>query len=51
MEEMLLERSSNGGLARGRETSEPDGETALLAESVALSAGQRRVPGDVAAWW
>ena len=49
VEQVLLERSGDGRLARGRQASEPDGEAALLAECVALAAGERRVPGDVAA--
>jgi hypothetical protein len=49
VEEVLLERNGDGGLARGRETSEPDGGTLLLAEIGALSAGQTRVPCNVAA--
>jgi hypothetical protein len=49
VKEMLLESSGNGGLARGRETGQPDGKTALAAGLVALLARQGRVPGDVAA--
>jgi hypothetical protein len=49
VEEVLLERNGDGGLARGRETSEPDGGALLLAEIGALSTGQTRVPCDVAA--
>jgi hypothetical protein len=49
VEKVLLERNGDGGLARGRETSEPDGGTLLLAEIGALSAGQTRVPCNVAA--
>lgn len=48
VEEVLLERDGDGGLARGGETSEPDGGTLLLAEVAALSASETRVPGDVA---
>jgi len=48
MQEMLLERSSYGGLARRREASEPDGEATLLAICVALAAGEGGVPSDVA---
>jgi hypothetical protein len=49
VEKVLLERNGDGGLARGRETSKPDGGTLLLAEIGALSAGQTRVPCNVAA--
>jgi hypothetical protein len=38
VEEVLLEGNGDGGLARGRETSEPDGGALLLAEIGALSA-------------
>lgn len=48
VEEVLLESSGDGRLARSRETGQPDGETSLAAELVALTAGERRVPGDVA---
>lgn len=48
VEEVLLERNGDGGLARGRKTSEPDGGALLLAKIGALSAGQTRVPCDVA---
>lgn len=48
VKEMLLESSGNGGLARGRKTGQPDGETALAAGLIALLARQGRVPGDVA---
>lgn len=44
---MLLESSGNGGLSGGREAGEPDCETALATELVALAAGEGRVPGDV----
>ena len=49
VEEMLLEGCCDGGLARGGEAGEPDGEAALLAQVVALAAREGRVPGDVAA--
>ena len=49
VEQVLLKRSGDGRLARGGQASEPNGEAALLAECVALAAGERRVPGDVAA--
>lgn len=49
LEEVLLESNGDGGLARGRETSEPDGGALLLAEVGALSAGKTCVPCDVAA--
>lgn len=48
VEEVLLEGGRNGGLARGGETRQPDGEAALLAEVIALTARERRVPGNVA---
>ena len=48
VEEVLLESNGNGGLARGRETSEPDGGTLLLAEVGALLTGETGVPCDVA---
>ena len=48
VEEVLLESNGDGGLARGRETSEPDGGTLLLAEVGALLTGKTRVPCDVA---
>jgi hypothetical protein len=48
VEEVLLERGGDGGLARGGQAGQPDGEAALLAELIALAAGERRVPGDVA---
>lgn len=48
VQEMLLERGCDGRLARGGEAGEPDSEALLLAETVALSAGEGRVPGDVA---
>ena len=48
MEEVLLEGCRDGGFTRGGEACEPDCEAALLAVCVALAAGERRVPGDVA---
>ena len=48
LQEVLLESSGNGRLARGRETGEPDGGTLLLAELATLLAGETSVPGDVA---
>lgn len=48
MQEVLLEGCGDGGLARGREAGEPDGQALLAAELVALFARERRVPGDVA---
>jgi len=48
VEEVLLESNGDGGLARGRETSEPDGGTLLLAEVGTLLTGETRVPCDVA---
>jgi hypothetical protein len=48
VEQVLLERGCDCGLAGGGEAGEPDGEAFLLAETVALSAGQRWVPCDVA---
>jgi hypothetical protein len=47
VEEVLLKRNGDGGLARGRETGEPDGSTLLLAEIGTLSAGQARMPCNV----
>ena len=47
VEKVLLQGSSNGGFARGREASEPDCQAALLAVCIAFAAGQRRVPCDV----
>lgn len=49
VEKVLLESCGDGGLARGRETGEPDCQAALLAVLVALTARQRWVPCDVAA--
>ena len=46
---MLLEGGGDGGLARGGQAGEPDGETLLLAGLVALLAREGGVPGDVAA--
>ena len=48
VEEVLLESNGDGGLARGRETGEPDGGTLLLAEVGALLTGETGVPCDVA---
>lgn len=48
VEEVLLESNGDGGLAGGRETSEPDGGTLLLAEVGALLTGEAGVPCDVA---
>lgn len=48
VEEVLLEGGGDGGFARGGEAGEPDGEALLLAEGLALGAGEGRVPGDVA---
>ena len=48
MQEVLLEGGGDGGLARGGEAGEPEGEAALAAELVALAAGEGRVPGDIA---
>jgi hypothetical protein len=48
VQKMLLERGCDRGLSRRRKTSEPECEALLLAEPVALSAGKRRVPCDVA---
>lgn len=48
MEEVLLEGGGDGGFARGGQAGEPDGEALLLAEGLALGAGEGRVPGDVA---
>jgi hypothetical protein len=48
VEEVLLEGNGDGGLAGGRETSEPDSGTLLLAEISALLTGETRVPCDVA---
>lgn len=47
---MLLEGRGDGGLARGGETREPEGQAALLAELIALSSREGGVPGDVAGW-
>jgi hypothetical protein len=48
VEEVLFESNGDGGLAGGRETSEPDSGTLLLAEVGALLTGETRVPCDVA---
>lgn len=45
---MLLEGSCDCGLSGCGEAGEPDGEAFLLAVGVALCAGERWVPGDVA---
>ena len=47
MKQMLLQGCGDRGLARGRETREPDGEPALSAQLVALVAGERGVPSDI----
>ena len=49
VKQMLLQGRGDRGLARGRETSEPDCEPALSAQLVALVAGERGVPGDIPA--
>lgn len=49
-EQVLLERSRDGGFARGREAGEPDGAAFLLAQLAALGAREAGVPGDVAVW-
>lgn len=51
LQQVLLEGGSDGGLARGREAGEPEGQAALTAELIALLAQQRGVPGDVAGRW
>lgn len=48
LEQVLLQRSRNGRLSGRRQAGEPDGGALLLAELVALLAGETRVPGDVA---
>lgn len=48
LQEVLLERFGNGGLARSRQAREPDGGSLLFTEGVALCAGEAGVPGDVA---
>lgn len=48
LQQVLLEGCGDGGLARGRETGQPQGEAALAVELVALGAREGRVPGDVA---
>lgn len=47
-EQVLLKRRCDGGLARGRETGEPDSASLLLTEVGALLACQACVPCDVA---
>jgi len=48
LQEVLLESDGDGGLSGGGETSEPEGETLLLAELIALGAREGCVPCDVA---
>ena len=48
MEQVLLEGCCDGGFTRGGETGEPECEAFLLAEFVALRAGERGMPGNVA---
>lgn len=48
MKQVLLKRSCDRRLSRRRETGKPDGEARLLAECVALSAREGRVPCNVA---
>lgn len=48
VQEVLLQGRRDGGLARGGEAGEPEGEAALGAEGGALGAGEGGVPGDVA---
>jgi hypothetical protein len=48
VQQVLLQGRSDGGLARGREPREPDGEATLAAELVALVAREGGMPGDVA---
>lgn len=48
VQQVLLERGGDGGLARRREARQPDREAALAARLVALAAREGRVPGDVA---
>tara|TARA_R110002003_G_scaffold198_25_gene15618 strand:- start:26891 stop:27175 length:285 start_codon:yes stop_codon:yes gene_type:complete len=48
MQEMLLEGCCDGRFAGCGKAGEPDGEALLFAEFVALSAGERRVPCNVA---
>ena len=45
---MLLERGRDGGLARGGEAGQPEGQAALLAKGGALGAREGGVPGYVA---
>jgi len=51
LQEVLLEGDGDSRLSGGRETGEPEGETLLLAELIALGAGEGCVPCDVAAGW
>lgn len=51
VQEVLLERGRDGGLARGGQAREPDREALLLAEGLALGAREGWVPGDVAGLW
>lgn len=47
-EELVLQLDGDGGLARGGEAGEPDGEAALVAQGAALVAGEGAgVVGDV----
>lgn len=48
MQKVLLERGCDGGFSGCGEAGKPDGEALLLAEAVALSAGERWVPCNVA---
>jgi hypothetical protein len=48
MQEVLLKCGRDGRFAGRGKTGKPDGEALLFAEAVALSAGERWVPGDVA---
>jgi len=48
LQKVLFEGNGDGGFARGRQAGEPEGETLLLAELIALGAGQGCVPCDVA---
>lgn len=48
VQQVLLKGSRDGGLARGGEAGEPEGEALLLAELAALLARETGVPGDVA---